>query len=216
MIDTGALLTGANFSTEGPTGSYVLDFIYDVLLDAFAGVNIDLGEIDFDPLGIIPGDQTIDFGSINEQINIPVHLGSGSLNVLDLNSDTLSGSIEFPDPLNAFSVNFAWPNITTSGSLPPNPGTADGSSNNFLELDLDIDELVTQLLGQPVTLLIPRLKPGFFADADLLDVDVIDGLNSAALWMEMGEMLTGGLDFEDGPGHNAVTGDGVLSTTPRT
>jgi hypothetical protein len=212
LIDTGALLTGADFSTVGPTGSYVLDFIYDVLLDAFAGVNIDLGEIDFDPLGVIPGDQTIDFGSINEQINIPVHLGSGSLNVLDLNSDTLAGSIDFPDPLSAFSVNFAWPNITTSGSLPPNPGTADGASNNFLELDLDIDELVTQLLGLPVNPLDPpRLSAGpFFADADLLDVDVIGGLNFLQHFaMSMGD-LTGVLDFEDGSSQAFHIGDSLL------
>ena len=28
----------------GPTGSYMLDFLYDVLLNAFAGVNIDLAK----------------------------------------------------------------------------------------------------------------------------------------------------------------------------
>jgi len=212
LIDTGAILTGANFSTVGPTGSYVLDFIYDVLLNAFAGVNVDLGEIDFDPLGIIPGDQTIDFGSINERINIPVDIGPGTANVLDLNSDTLGGSIEFPDPLSAFSVNFAWPNITTSGSLPPNPGTADGASNNFLELNLDIDELVTQLLGLPVNPLDPpRLTLGpFFADADLLDVDVIGGLNFLQHFaMSMGD-LTGVLAFEDGSSQSFHIGDSLL------
>ena len=212
LIDTGALLTGADFSTIGPTGSYVLDFIYDVLLNAFAGVNVDLGEIDFDPLGIIPGDQTIDFGSINERINIPIHIGPGSANVLDLNSDTLAGSIDFPDPLGAFSVNFAWPNITTSGSLPPNPGTADGASNNFLELDLDIDELVTQLLRLPANPLDPPSLPAgpFFADADLLDVDVIGGLNFLQHFvMSMGD-LTGVLDFEDGSSQSFHIGDSLL------
>jgi hypothetical protein len=212
LIDTGAAVTGANFSTVGPTGSYVLDFLYDVVLNAFAGVNIDLGEIDFDPLGVIPGDQTVDFGSINETINIPVDLGSGSLNVLDLNSDTLGGTIEFPNPLSAFSVNFAWPNITTTGSLPPNPATADGASNNFLELVLDVDEMISQLLGLPANPLDPPSIPAgpFFADADLLDVDVIGGLNFLQHFtMSMGD-LTGILTFEDGSSQSFNIGDSLL------
>jgi len=212
LIDTSAMLTGASFSTEGPSGSYMLDFVWDVFLHAFAGVNIDFGSIDFDPLDIIPGDQTLDLGGINEQVDVNVDIGPGSLNVLDLDSDTLSGTIEFPAPLDAFSVNFDWPDITTDGDFPPEPVIASGSSNNFLELVIDMDQLLTRLLGLPVNPLHPLdLTAGpFFADIDLLDVDVIGGLN----FLQQFEMDLGGLSgflvFEDGSIQPFTIGDSLL------
>jgi len=212
LIDTGALLTAASFSTEGPSGTYVLDFVWDVLLHAFAGVNIDFGSIDFDPLGIIPGDQTLDLGGINEQINVNVGpIGPGSFNLLDLNSETLSGTIEFPAPLNAFSVNYDWPDITTNGDFPPEPVLAAGESENFLELVLDLDTLVTQLLGLPNVFDPPDLHAGpFFANIDLLDVDVIGGLNFLQNFaMALGD-LTGTLTFEDGTDQAFTIGDSLL------
>jgi hypothetical protein len=196
LLDTGALVTGASFDTVGPTGSYVLDFIYDILLNARAGVDIDLGEL----------------GSITESVSLgTIDIGPGSFNVLDLDSDTLAGTIEFPPPLDAFSVNFAWPNITTSGDFPPNPVTADGASNNFLELVLDVDTLVTQLLGLPNVFDPPELTAGpFFADIDLLDVDVIGGLNFLQEFaLSLGE-LTGILTFEDGSSQLFEIGDSLL------
>ena len=110
-------MTGASFNTNGPTGSYVLDFIYDILLNAFAGSMSTSGNRLRSP-GPHPGDQTVEFGSITETIDLPEIWLGPALNVLDLNSDTLGGTIEFPPPLDAFSVNFAWPNITTSGIIP--------------------------------------------------------------------------------------------------
>lgn len=210
-IDTGALLTGAAFSTEGPEGSYTLDFLYDVLLHAFAGVNIDFGSIDFDPLGLIPGDQTLDLGGIHEQINLPaVQVGPGDFNVLDLDSDTFAGTINFPVPLNAFSVNYDWPDITTSGAFPPHPVVASGSSSNFLELNLDVDTLVTQLLGLPNVFDPPRIDLGpIFADLDLLDVDVTGGLNFLQNFEMALGALTGILAFEDGTSQAFTLGDSV-------
>lgn len=195
FIETGALLTGAEFTTEGPQGSYTLDFLYDILLNAFAGVNIDA-----------------ELFSIHEQINLPeISIGPGSFNLIDLDSDDLSGTIEFPPPLNAFSLEFAWPNITTSGSFPPNPVTGSGSSNNFLELELDIDTLVTQLLGIPNVFDPPELSVGpFFADIDLLDVDITGGLNFLQEFaMSLGD-LTGMLFFEDGSSQLFTIGDDLL------
>jgi hypothetical protein len=206
LIDTGALLTAAAFSTEGPQGSYTLDFIYDVLLHAFAGVNIDFGSIDFGPLGVL------DLGGINERIDVgPITVGPGSFNILDLNSDSLAGTIELPPPLDAFSVNYAWPNITTSGTYPPNPVTADGASNNFLELNLDVDTLVTQLLGIPNVFDPPRIDVGpFFADLDLLDVDVTGGLNFLQKFgLSLGD-LSGVLLFEDGSNQAFTIGSSLL------
>jgi hypothetical protein len=195
FIETDALLTGAEFTTEGPQGSYTLDFLYDVLLNAFAGVSIDA-----------------ELFEISEQIDLPeISIGPGSFNLIDLNSDDLSGTIELPPPLDAFSINFAWPNITTNGSFPPNPVTGDGASNNFLELNLDLDTLVTQLLGIPNVFDPPRLDVGpFFADIDLLDVDIIGGLNFLQEFaMALGD-LTGMLIFEDGSSQFFTIGDDLL------
>jgi len=206
LIDTGALITGASFSTEGPQGSYTLDFVYDVLLNAFAGVDVDFGSIDFGPLG------ELDLGGIQEQINLPaITIGPGSFNILDVNSETLAGTINFPVPLNAFSVNYDWPDITTNGTYPPNPVVASGSSNNFLELVLDVDTLATQLLGLPNVFDPPEISLGpIFADIDLLDVDVIGGLNFLQEFgMALGD-LTGVLTFEDGSNQLFKIGDSLL------
>jgi hypothetical protein len=213
LIDTGALLTAASFSTQGPSGTYVLDFVYDILLHAFAGVNIDFGSIDFDPLGVIPGDQTLDLGGINEQIDINIGpIGPNSLNVLDVDSETLSGLIEFPAPLDAFSVNYDWPDIETDGNHPPHPVVASGMSDNFLQLNIDMDQLLTQLLGLPVNPLHPLdFSAGpFVADLDLVDVDVSGGLNFLQEFaMALGD-LSGTLTFEDGSSQPFTIGDSLL------
>lgn len=212
LIDTGAALTGASFSTEGPSGSYVLDFVWDLFLHAFAGVNVDFGSINLDPLGIIPGDQTVDLGGINEQVDVNVDIGPGSFNLINLQSESLEGTITFPDPLDDISVNYDWPDITTNGAFPPEPVVASGSSNNFLELVFDMDGLLTKLLGLPVNPLHPiDLTAGpFFADIDLLDVDVIGGLNFLQDFaMSLGE-LSGFIVFEDGSIQPFTMGDSLL------
>lgn len=195
LIDTSALLTGASFNTEGPSGSYFLGFLYDVLLQAYAGVNIDLGLL----------------GSINEQIDFPtVEIGPGTATILDVDSDTLGGTITLPSPLNAFSINYDWPDISTSGSFPPNPVVSSGASNNFVELNLDVDELLTDLLGLPVNPLNPSIDLGIvYANLDLLDVDVVGGLNFLQQFdMAMGD-LVGVLSFEDGSSQIFEIGDSL-------
>jgi hypothetical protein len=175
----------------------MLNFLYDVLLHAFAGVDVDLG-----PLGSVGGQ--IDVG--------PVSVGPGSFNILDLNSDSLGGTIDLPPPLDAFSVNFAWPNITTNGTFPPNPVTSSGASNNFLELNLDLDQLVSHLLFGGVNPLDPpRIDLGpIFVDFDLLDVDITGGLNFLQDFaMQMGD-LTGILHFENGSSQSFTIGDSLL------
>ncbi|MFC6585631.1 Ig-like domain-containing protein [Sulfitobacter aestuariivivens] len=212
LIETGAFLTDTFFTTEGPMGSYVLDFIYDVMLSAYAGVNIDLGGINLDPAGVIPGDQTIDFGSINETINVgPVGVGPGSINILDLTSNDLGGTFTLPAPADSLSVDFAWPNLTTtSDPAILNPAESSGASNNFLQLNLDLDELATTLAGLPVNPFNPSLEAGpFFADFDLLNVFVNAGLNFLQDFsMAMGD-LVGILSFEDGSSTAFTMGDSL-------
>ncbi|WP_135507384.1 Ig-like domain-containing protein [Roseovarius aestuariivivens] len=201
LIQTSSILTDTFFTTMGPSGFYQLDFVWDILIDAFAGVDIDLGGIDLDPAGIIPGDQTIDFGSIDETINFPsIDIGPGSFNILDLQSSDAGGTIPFPAPADFLSVDWAWPNIsTTSNPAPLNPAVSEGASNNFLQLNVDLDELVTTVAGLPINPFNPRLEAGpFFAELDVLNVFVNAGLNFLQEFeMAMGD-LVGLLSFEDG------------------
>jgi hypothetical protein len=198
LIDTGTSLTSASFSTEGPEGSYNLDFIFDVLLKAYAGVNIAdvlTGRYDF-PAIDIPGGSAPDVTSI-----------------LDLSGDDINGTIEFPPPLDALSIDFAWPDITTNGSSTTSSVTANGASNNFLQLNLDLDDLVFQLLGVPVNPFDPE-RVGFlevaFADPDLLDIGINGGMNFLQDFaMSMGA-FTAELEFENGTSQSYTIGQDLL------
>lgn len=194
LIGTNALLTNAHFDTTGPEGSYLLQFLYDVALRAYAGVDIDLGLL----------------GSITEEANlVNFSFGPGGIPILDVDSQTIGGTFDLPPPLDAFSLNFAWPHLTTSGNFAPNPVGSSGASNNFLELVLDLDTLVSQLLfGGANPFDPPRIDFGpVFADADLLDVDLIAGLNFLQQFsMAMGD-LVGTLTFEDGSSQSFHFGD---------
>lgn len=196
LIGTNALLTNAHFDTTGPEGSYLLQFLYDVALRAYAGVDIDLGLL----------------GSITEEANlVNFSFGPGGIPILDVDSQTIGGTFDLPPPLDAFSLNFAWPHLTTSGNFAPNPVGSSGASNNFLELVLDLDTLVSQLLfGGANPFDPPRIDFGpVFADADLLDVDLIAGLNFLQQFsMAMGD-LEGTLTFEDGSSQSFHFGDSI-------
>lgn len=196
LIGTNALLTAAHLDTVGPTGSYVLAFLYDVALRAYAGVDIDFGELG----SITEGGDLVNFS-----------FGPGSFNLLDLTHEDLAGTITLPPPLDSLSVDFAWPYITTSGDFAPNPVLSDGASNNFLQLNLDLDQLVSQLLFGGVNPFDPpRIDFGpFFADADLLNVVLSAGLNFLQQFeMDMGDIV-GLLEFEDGSSQLFTFGDSL-------
>ncbi|MEO5772719.1 MAG: cadherin-like domain-containing protein [Sphingomicrobium sp.] len=191
-IDTSALLNSTLFNTVGPEGSYTLAFVYDLLLQAYAGVNVSFGEL----------------GSLSKQINIPaVTVGPGSLEILSIDSADLGGSITLPAPLDAFSIDFAWPHLTTSGST-----TSSGSSNNFLQLNLDVDQVVADLAFRGVNPFDPpSLSAGpFYADADLLNVSVNAGVNFLQdFLMQMGS-VQGILTFENGDSQAFTFGDSLF------
>ena len=184
LIETGGVLTDAGFMTDGPSGSYTLDFIWDLFLQASAGIEIDLL-----------------VGTIDESVSTPpISVGPGSLNIIDLTSDDLGGSITLPPPAQSFSVDFAWPNVDTIGTPPPlDPVTSSGASNNFLQANLDIDELIATLAFGGVNPFNPRLDAGpFYAELDILNVVAEFGLNLLQQFeMDMGD-LVGAVFFEDG------------------
>ncbi len=174
----------------------MLQLLYDVALRAYAGVDIDLGAL----------------GSITEEANlVNFSFGPDGIPILDVDSQTIGGTFDLPPPLDAFSLNFAWPHLTTSGSFAPSPVGSSGASNNFLELVLDLDTLISQLLfGGANPFDPPRIDFGpVFADADLLDVDLIAGLNFLQQFsMAMGD-LVGTLTFEDGSSQSFHFGDSI-------
>ncbi len=196
LIGTTALVTGAHFDTVGPEGSYLLQFLYDVALSAYAGVNIDFGEL----------------GSINEGGEIfNFNLGPGSFDLLNLDSESLGGTIELPGPLSSLSVDWAWPHISTTGDYPPNPVEANGQSNDFLSLNLDLDQLVSQLLFGGVN---PFDPPAIwfgplYADADILDVDVSVGMSFLQEFSMALGTLSGMILFEDGSSQAFTFGDSL-------
>lgn len=196
LIGTNALVTGGHFDTVGPEGSYLLQFLYDFALSAYAGVNIDFGEL----------------GSINEGGQIfGIGPYAGSYDLIDFDSTTAGGTFTLPPPLDSLSIDVAWPHIATSGDLLPNPGTASGASNNFVQLNLDLDQMVSQILFGGVN---PFDPPAiwfgpFYADADILDVDLSAGLNFIQEFaMALGD-LSGTLLFENGATQAFTFGDEI-------
>jgi hypothetical protein len=195
-IDTSSLLTGGSFNTHGPAGSYVLAFLYDAYIHAYAGYSIDLGDV----LGSF-GD-TLDLGSIS--------VGPGSIDLINLDSASLGGTIEFPAPLDAFSIDFAWPNLTTSGGTPV-PIDSSGASNNFLQLNIDLDQLVSDIAFDGVNPFDPpQIGSVLYADPDFLDVDLHGGLNFLQdFLLQMGD-VQGILTFEDGSTQGFTFGDSLF------
>ena len=181
-LSADALLDDASFTTEGPEGSYNLDFIFHFDANVSAGLDFgDLGKLDLFNFDIGPWDL--------EQ------------NILNLTSDDLSTQVPLPD---GFSLTFAWPNLdTTSGALVGDTASSSGASNNFLELGLDVDELVFTLLKLPnpfdigFDVGIPDVASASF-HAELADLDLSFGMNFLQQFAMAVTDLTGTITFEDG------------------
>lgn len=176
-----SVLAGGGFTTTGPSGSYNLDFIFDMFFKIQAG---------FDWGGTIGKDTFLDKTLVDSDER---------LNILSLDSDDLS----FTVPLTAgLSVTFAWPNISTTSDA-TNTYNAAGSSNDFLALDLDVDEAITQLAKLPVNPFAPSVTADITvasgtATLDLIDVDLGVGLNFLQEFALAVESLSTSIQFENG------------------
>lgn len=189
-----SLLSGGGFTTTGPGGDYTLDFIFELLFALRLGLDFgDLGQAVFVDSTLIDIDER--------------------LNILSLDSDNLGFSLSLPL---GFSIDFAWPNIpTTSNTI--NPYTSSGASNDFLALNLDVDDFITKLLKLPVN----PFAPGFDVDIgvaaasvvlELIDLDLGVGLNLLQQFAVAVNSLATTIVFEDGSTQAYMIGTDLVLT----
>ena len=189
QIDTAAFLAaGGGFVTDGPELTYDLDFYVDFL-----------ASLDVDALGKDLVNPTLSTG------------GERTVNILSIDTDDEpSFSADFP-----FGISGAvtWPNLEVTNA----PGTYSGfgASNNFLDINLDVDDLLADIFLAGVNPLsfgseasVLGQTAGF--QIDLLDADLMAGAKfEQAFDMDVGD-LTATLTFEDGTTQAFTFGDTLV------
>ena len=108
--------------------------------------------------------------------------------------------------LNALSVDFAWPTVETSGTT-----SSSGASNNFLQLNLDLDQLISDIAFDGVDPFDPpSVSVGpFYADPDLLNIVASVGANFLQDFALSLGKVEGTLLFEDGSSQAFTFGDNL-------
>jgi hypothetical protein len=167
LIDPSALLDpSAHFTTEGPGGSYSLDFVFLASLSAFLhpviGPNLDA---------------TIG----------PLDLG---FNLLSIDSDEFTTTIDLPPANPVATLTLNWPQVNTTGA-PSGPTTlhSDGTSNDIVNLDVDVIALALAVLG-----ISPNpLDLGF---VNLLSLNLNGGVDLRQHF-DLDALLDASLTFED-------------------
>jgi VCBS repeat-containing protein len=186
-----SLLSGGSFSTDSPGGSYNLDFIFKLNGSVSAGLDFGaLGKAEFFNQTITPVDETI--------------------NLIDFDSDT-DPSLTVDLPL-GLSGTLAFPNVdTSSASSGGGLFTSSGASNNFLTLNLDVDQALADLFLRgvnPFDLSFSILTvSGSF---ELIDVDVLAGLNFLQNFALDVNDLDLSLKFENNTSQSVNFGEGLL------
>jgi len=200
LIQTGAeLAPGATFTTTGPEGNVSLKFILDFL----AEVGIE------DPLGFGIG------------LSKTLSLQPDPIDLLPIPVSSTSPDLPFTVPLPAgLSISFDWPHLSVhQEDQSGNTVSGDGASNNFIQLNADVDFAVAQLfpLFAPIEAVLDPdpLDPNNF---EILDLDVNGGANFLQKFVLNSLGLDGTLTFENGHQetfqqnipiiHNASTLDG--------
>jgi hypothetical protein len=169
---------GASFSTEGPEGSYKLDFLFNLFLHAAVGVDLPVaGKTDVYGITLGPYDY--------------------SQNVIDIDSTDPVVTVDLPA---GFSLDFAWPNVdSTSTPSGGNTFESKGESNNFLQANLDVDDLFSEIFLGGVNPFDVEFDLGFVEGViELLDLDLKGGLNFIQEFVMSISELTGTIKFENG------------------
>lgn len=189
----------AKINTTGPNGGFRLDFNYDLYAEAIAGLETSLGDINS---GVVKVDE------------------EGTWNLMTWStSDT-----DFEIPLLAgFGLKFAWPILNTSSE----GTTSTGASNDFLQLTLDVDDLIFAVASAiaSVTAGSQIEIPNFFgmgfdlgienvfgagASYDLIDLDLSAGLNLIQTFSMIQDGLEGIITYEDNTSQIFNFGDVIL------
>jgi hypothetical protein len=172
--------SGATINATGPGGSLSIDPIFDVQFDLQAGLDLFI--------------DTLDLVNIHQRIN-------PDLPGLSLSTD--DAAITFPlSP--GFSLSFDFPEVDPmAGPSTANPLVAHDSSDNFVQINLDVDEFAANFfppiaaLSVPIPFAVPLVAANVTGNVLLFDADVAGGLNVLQdLSLQMG--LKGTLTFEDG------------------
>jgi len=182
LIDPSFLISasGATITAEGPGGFLSIQPIFDVLFDLETGLDLVVDEIGL--------------AHVHQRVNPP-------LPGLKLDTDDAKTSIPLAP---GFSLGLDFPEIDPkAGPSTANPLVAHDSSDNFVEIKVDVDEFAANFFAPIAALSVPI---PFFAGIPLVaevrgsvvpfDADVTGGLNlSQDLSMHVG--LNGTLVFED-------------------
>lgn len=187
-LDTSAMLkNGGYFNTDGPSLEYNLDFIFEYSASGSVG---------------------IDFPGVGNLGSVSVGPRDYSYPIVDYNSDT-SGGLEYDFPY-GITATLEWPNLEVSGTQDSlGVYSGDGASNNALNINLDIDDALTDILGSPVNpfdLGVDILGVAG-ANFELVDVDVSAGLNFLQDFLLEAGTLDAALIFEDGTSQDFTFGD---------
>ena len=195
---TASVLAGGGFTTVGPSGSYNLDFVFDMLFKLKAGFDWgDLGQ------STVIDETILDFDK--------------TLNILHLDSADAALTVPLKYGL---SLDFAWPNISTTSDT-TNIYNSAGESNNFLGLNLDVDDFVTDLAKLPAN----PFAPSFGADIgvasgsatlELIDVDLGVGLNFLQKFGLTVNDLSASIVFENGAKQAYTIGSDLTLTNAKT
>lgn len=182
LIESGASLVsaGVSFTTSGPSGSYVLDFIFNYAVTA--GLGLDIGIYD---------ETLFDFSAS----------GANTINILLVDSEDLT--LEFTMPY-GLTITLTWPDVDTA-SLVTSSGstfTSLGQSLNFLDINLDLDQALSDIFfsgenpfDASFSIDIGVVEAGGTFEA--LDVDLNAGMNFIQEFsMALGN-LAGTLTFEN-------------------
>jgi hypothetical protein len=172
--------SGATLNAMGPGGFLSIDPIFDVQFDLQAGLDLFI--------------DTLNLVNIHQPIN-------PDLPGLTLSTD--DAAVTFPlSP--GFSLSFDFPEVDPmAGPSPANPLVAHDSSDNFVQINLDVDEFAANFfppiaaLSVPILFAVPLIAANVTGSVLLFDADVAGGLNVLQdLSLQMG--LKGTLTFEDG------------------
>ncbi|WP_342128554.1 Ig-like domain-containing protein [Hydrogenophaga sp. OTU3427] len=192
ISSSASILPGALFNTEGPEGSYVLDFIFHFYATLKAG---------------------LDFGELGTWNIIDTAFGpwDANENIIDIDSDDLVIEIDLPA---GFSLTFEWPDVDVSAltGVATTTITGDDASNSFLDLGLDVDELVFTILGIPNPFDIGFDIGVAWGSIELADLDLSAAMNFLQSFTLTANSLPGIITYEDGSTAAFTFGSDIVLT----